>query len=207
MFQKKILGIEISSIQLKLLITNHILKYIVGCIAKKCGKYAPTKINGDDIVQMFDNPNVENINYPLYCKKCGEREQYMECSTFVIDPNMISVIKTLNDMGFTTEACCEGHLLDQVHQAYILFSTSILDKFYDELADVIQHNTRLWYVDSTSLVEGNPVIRCDYYKDMFDAFYPAFNKERMKNSRLKLISDSKALAIKDLIDAINSLKH
>ncbi len=176
---------------------------------KKCGKYAPTIINGDEIVEIFRNPKIETIDYPLYCKKCGEREQYMESDTFVIDPAMISIVKNLNQMGFTTKACCEGHLLDQVHQAYILFSESVLDRFYDDLADVIQHNTRLWYVDSSRLVEGSPVIRCDYYTDMLDAFYPTFedlNEERLEKTRLKLIAKSKTLAIKDLMGAINSMK-
>ena len=176
---------------------------------KKCGKYSQRIIDGDEILQMFENPNICTIDYPLYCKRCGNKEQYMGGDTFIVDTNMISIIKNLNQMGFTTKACCEGHLLDQVHQAYILFSKSVLDRFYDDFADVVQHNTRLWYVDSSQLVEGNPVIRCDYYKDMIDAFYPTFEdlkEELLENTRLKLIAKSKMLAIRDLMEAINSMK-
>ena len=174
---------------------------------RKCDRYSPYTIDGDEIMQMCENPNVWTINYPLHCKTCGNKEQYMEGDTFVVDTRMLSIIKNLNQMGFTTEACCEGHLLDQVHQAYILVSENVRDRFYDEFAYAIQHNTKLWYVDSNELVEGSPVIRCDYYKDMYDAFYPTFNEERMEKTRLKLIADSKTLAIKDLMDAINSMKR
>lgn len=86
------------------------------------------------------------------CPHCGCYE-----STFAIDFSMIPIVRTLNDKGYTTRACCGGHndsncFYTEADNAYIAIEPSFtLGKYLDnkkqiefkEIASTIQFTMEL----------------------------------------------------------------
>lgn len=63
------------------------------------------------------------------CEECGGR---FETDMIGIDPNIISVIETLNKLGYKTEFSCEGHVYEDgnVSIPYVRFiNSTVIEKY------------------------------------------------------------------------------
>lgn len=88
----------------------------VETITGHLGFICPECLGGDIIKGTVKAPERGGV-IKMTCPKCGAN---YKCTSFdIIDPNMMKVLTILNNKGYTTKACCEGHHKND--ESYIYF--------------------------------------------------------------------------------------
>lgn len=106
---------------------------------------------------------------------CEECNKSFESSIIGIDPNIISVIETLNKLGYKTDFSCEGHVYSNgnISRPYVRFTDSRAIEKYGSPKDWIIERD----LDDDS---GSTAI---YYNESID------NNGRLKQKALGLLED------------------
>ena len=116
----------------------------VGLMCPECFNTIQTHINTN--AHAFSNEAIVDlnitINYNGFCPICKESVQFE-----TIDINMSQIINILNNKGYYTAFCCEGHINDDMfNKPYIYF-------YFWEDSDVLKTNPLpdTWIIDELDL--------------------------------------------------------
>lgn len=106
-----------------------------GVLCKCCGylqrRYINYTFTGS--CEAKDDQDIFEID-PLFttqegCPRCGGTNEFA-----LIDPNMVLIIKILNDAGLRTRNCCEGH--GNGDSAYVQFDKNVSEEMFDILPEL-----------------------------------------------------------------------
>ena len=64
------------------------------------------------------------------CSNCFEEKCNCKSNKIEIDKNIYPIIKTLNQKGYHTKFCCEGHIYNKIFDLYIYFDKKYLFNNY-----------------------------------------------------------------------------
>lgn len=156
----------------------------------------------------------KNIDYSVYCKEC--KENMFECDELLTDP----IIK-LNQMGYETFYCCQGHHRDYditnmavgeiltTPYVYLNLTKSAVD-ILDELIDTPKYKNRIWPLEFFD--KADIYIPVSFYA----IFYDRDGRSTRDDNRdeIKEISVSEFLAgraifiefVNDFIEALSKLE-
>lgn len=94
----------------------------------QCYNIIETKINS----KIKVSATVDSGIYPVFCEgfygtchRCTHTDEFIE-----IDPNMGRIIETLNNKGYYTAFCCEGHGREG---AYVSFKSAFIIRYSNSL--------------------------------------------------------------------------
>jgi hypothetical protein len=115
-------------------------------------KYPKAKVKEDNFI--LTNTNVTDLKYKVetyvdfygVCKSCGYPVTFID-----IDEGMVDIIQYLNNNGYNTEFCCEGHkFIDENNYdvPYLTFYCTWDDKTYLKM---VRHLPESWQIYKTSL--------------------------------------------------------
>lgn len=93
-----------------------------------------------------DDTNITtSMNIIMTCRSCGERNNMI-----TLDPNIAYAVGLLNQKGYKTKFCCEGH---GTRSAYISFKKNAIDE------DVLSLLPITWYIDRKNMYyRGNKIV-------------------------------------------------
>lgn len=134
----------------------------IGLMCPKCGYMEFTQLDYTSNISNDESKYDENLisyntltHFTESCKICGESTVLEE-----IDPNIASAISNLNEAGYITNFCCEGHKIDdEMNNPYISFDPT---NKLEVLQNIFYDLPLSWYVDySLYDINGSVVIRSD----------------------------------------------
>ena len=149
----------------KVLNKNLYMNMTTGHIALMCPEcFNMAKVGIRNTIAVENSEDIEyfncSIGYHGVCPNCKEDVKFR-----VIDINMAQIINILNNKGYYTAYCCEGHINeDEFMYPYIYF-------YFWEDKDILNTHPlpATWYI-TEDLIATNTFSICDYthYADKFE---------------------------------------
>ena len=120
----------------------------IGLMCPRCFNYDIIKIRNQfarydtqsSLIYKTPVDTIVDVKYKLNCPICGRTDNFIE-----VDPNIIKTISILNQKGYYTKYCCEGHDNSIYRIGYIYFKSSDIKEYIHTLP-------LTWYLDTQSNV-------------------------------------------------------
>lgn len=119
----------------------------IAFICPRCFNIIKTKIlnvfTSDDILNTIDDFCIDTI-YHGTCNNCNEFNKLIE-----IDINMAEIISILNNKGYYTKFCCEGHVAPNVLTSLDIFSRPYIYFYFTDDVSILEKYPlpKTWSVD------------------------------------------------------------